>query len=96
MFTSSFLATAEMGNWILEAGRMAFYMAFPVVVFYYFNQPEYFETFVIQKKREMYPKESESQRQELEKLYDLARAKHEETKYKDVLEKLNKTEQKTY
>lgn len=34
---------------------MSIYMAFPVVLFYYFNQPQYFEKWVIEKKRELYP-----------------------------------------
>lgn len=44
-----------MGNWKLEVGRMAMYMSFPVVLFYYFNQPKYFEEWVTKTKRELYP-----------------------------------------
>ena len=35
-----------MGGWQLEVGKMALYMAFPVGLFHYFNQPEYFEKWV--------------------------------------------------
>lgn len=35
-----------MGGWQLEVGKMALYMAFPVGMFHYFNQPEYFEKWV--------------------------------------------------
>lgn len=35
-----------MGGWQLEVGKMAIYMAFPVGMFHYFNQPEYFEKWV--------------------------------------------------
>lgn len=35
-----------MGGWQLEVGKMAMYMAFPVGMFHYFNQPEYFEKWV--------------------------------------------------
>ncbi|XP_028131519.1 protein PET100 homolog, mitochondrial-like [Diabrotica virgifera virgifera] len=47
-----------MGNWQLEVGRMALYIAFPVVMFTYFNQPQYFEDWVIKTKREMYHSKS--------------------------------------
>lgn len=35
-----------MGGWKLEVAKMAMYMAFPVGMFHYFNQPEYFEKWV--------------------------------------------------
>jgi len=56
-----------MGGWQLEVGKMALYMAFPVGMFHYFNQPEYFEKWVTEQKRLMYPPESKSHRSEIEK-----------------------------
>jgi len=56
-----------MGGWQLEVGKMALYMAFPVGLFHYFNQPEYFEKWVTEQKRLMYPPESKSHRSEIEK-----------------------------
>lgn len=44
-----------MGNWKLEVFKMTIYMAFPVGLFHYFNQPQLFEEWVITKRREMYP-----------------------------------------
>lgn len=35
-----------MGGWKMEVCKMALYMAFPVGMFYWFNQPEYFEEYV--------------------------------------------------
>lgn len=35
-----------MGGWKLEVFKMALYMSFPVGMFHYFNQPEYFEKWV--------------------------------------------------
>lgn len=35
-----------MGNWQLEIAKMALYVSFPVALFHYFNQPEYFEDYV--------------------------------------------------
>lgn len=48
-----------MGSWKLEVGRMAVYIMFPVVMFHYFNQPKYFEEWVIKTKRELYPPDSD-------------------------------------
>lgn len=44
-----------MGGWVLEVGKMVMYISFPVAMFHYFNQPEYFEKWVTEKKREIYP-----------------------------------------
>ncbi|XP_046616068.1 protein PET100 homolog, mitochondrial isoform X2 [Neodiprion virginianus] len=44
-----------MGNWQLEVAKMVLYMAFPVGMFHYFNQPEVYETWVTKTKREIYP-----------------------------------------
>ena len=44
-----------MGGWKLEVGRMAMYMFFPVGMFYCFNQPQYFEDWVVKMRRELYP-----------------------------------------
>lgn len=55
-----------MGGWALEIGKMAMYMSFPVGMFYYFNQPEYFEKWVTQTRRELYPPENKSHRDEIE------------------------------
>lgn len=68
-------------------------MSFPVALFHYFNQPEYFEKFVIEKKREMYPKEDELQKEELEQLFQMVRAKHD-AKYKENLENLTNKQQR--
>lgn len=53
-------------------------MSFPVALFHYFNQPEYFEKFVIQKKREMYPHETETKSKEIEGLIRLMKEKEEQ------------------
>ncbi|RXG59688.1 hypothetical protein Avbf_08465 [Armadillidium vulgare] len=40
-----------MGGWKLESGKMALYISFPVILFYVFNQPKYFEDWVTQKRQ---------------------------------------------
>uniref|UniRef100_A0A2R5LF88 Protein PET100 homolog, mitochondrial n=1 Tax=Ornithodoros turicata TaxID=34597 RepID=A0A2R5LF88_9ACAR len=44
-----------MGGWKLEVFKMTIYMAFPVGLFYFFNQPKYFEKWVVKTKRECFP-----------------------------------------
>lgn len=56
-----------MGNWHLEVARMAMYMTFPVALFHLFNQPEYFEDWVKNTRRELYPPESKTHREEIQK-----------------------------
>ncbi|OQV16984.1 putative 6-phosphogluconolactonase [Hypsibius exemplaris] len=43
----------------IELGRMAFYMAFPVGLFYVFHQPQWFEASTVELRRKLYPIESE-------------------------------------
>lgn len=47
-----------MGGWHLEIFKMAMYMSFPVAMFHYFNQPEYFEKWVNQFKKFTTPKKN--------------------------------------
>lgn len=58
-----------MGGWVLEIAKMALYLTFPVAAFHVFNSPEYFEKYVIEKKREMYPHERDLYREEIGQLF---------------------------
>lgn len=58
-----------MGGWFLEVAKMGLYLTFPVATFHYFHKPEYFERWVIQKKREMYPPEDEMYREQVHALF---------------------------
>ncbi|KAK2178615.1 hypothetical protein NP493_538g06038 [Ridgeia piscesae] len=44
-----------MGTWRLEALRVAIYMTFPVGTFWWFNQPENFEDWLIEQRKLMFP-----------------------------------------
>lgn len=58
-----------MGGWVLEVARMALYLSFPVATFHYFARPEYFEKYVIETKREIFPPEDEMLRDEVHALF---------------------------
>ncbi|XP_066156224.1 protein PET100 homolog, mitochondrial [Euwallacea fornicatus] len=65
-----------MGNWQLEVGKMAMYLAFPVTMFYYFNQPSLFEEWVIKTKRELYPPENPELRKAFEESFRISRERN--------------------
>ncbi|XP_030401396.1 protein PET100 homolog, mitochondrial [Gopherus flavomarginatus] len=62
----------------LEVFRMVLYLSFPVAMFWISNQPEYFEEYVIKRKREIYPPDDDRRRKELEDFKERMRKKHEE------------------
>ncbi|XP_022381612.1 protein PET100 homolog, mitochondrial isoform X2 [Enhydra lutris kenyoni] len=59
-------------------GRMTLYLTFPVAMFWIANQAEWFEDYVIQRKRELWPPEREDQRRELEEFKEKIRKQREE------------------
>ncbi|XP_037740214.1 protein PET100 homolog, mitochondrial [Chelonia mydas] len=62
----------------LEVFRMVLYLSFPVAMFWISNQAEYFEEYVIKRKREIYPPDDDRQRKELEDFKERMRKRHEE------------------
>ncbi|XP_045847366.1 protein PET100 homolog, mitochondrial isoform X2 [Meles meles] len=58
--------------------RMTLYLTFPVAMFWIANQAEWFEDYVIQRKRELWPPEREDQRRELEEFKERIRKQREE------------------
>uniref|UniRef100_A0A8C9KSY8 PET100 cytochrome c oxidase chaperone n=1 Tax=Panthera tigris altaica TaxID=74533 RepID=A0A8C9KSY8_PANTA len=59
----------------LEVFRMTLYLTFPVAMFWIANQAEWFEDYVIQRKRELWPPEK---RRELEEFKERIRKQREE------------------
>ncbi|XP_008578819.1 PREDICTED: protein PET100 homolog, mitochondrial isoform X2 [Galeopterus variegatus] len=57
---------------------MTLYLTFPVAMFWISNQAEWFEDYVIRRKRELWPPEKEGQRQELEEFKERIRKQREE------------------
>ncbi|XP_012669245.1 protein PET100 homolog, mitochondrial [Otolemur garnettii] len=62
----------------LEVFRMALYLTFPVTMFWISNQAEWFEDYVILRKRELWPPEKEGQHQEIEEFKERIRKQQEE------------------
>jgi len=52
-----------MGSWKLEVFKMALYVFFPVASFYVFNQPDLFEKYVIEKRRELFMSNPDNERE---------------------------------
>ncbi|XP_063301563.1 protein PET100 homolog, mitochondrial [Pelobates fuscus] len=47
----------------LEVFRMALYLSFPVSMFWISNQAEYFEEYVVKRKRQLFPPERETRKE---------------------------------
>lgn len=75
-----------MGGWKLEVAKMGLYITFPVALFHYFNQPEYFEEWVIKTKRELYPREDTPEQKKFLKAI-------EEIKQRQEAERIQQLEQ---
>ena len=55
-----------MGGWKLEVFKMGLFISFPVMLFHYFNQPEYFEEWVTKTRRAVFPPDNQLHREEIE------------------------------
>ncbi|XP_012254264.1 protein PET100 homolog, mitochondrial [Athalia rosae] len=79
-----------MGTWQLEVARMALYMAFPVALFHYFNQPEVYEESITNKKREIYPVVKREKEQEIRDQLRAARDRREAKQLRELENSMNK------
>lgn len=68
-----------MGSWQFEVGKMVLYIFFPVAMFHVFNQPQFFEKWVTDTKREIYPPDSDSDIQYLRKAIEEVKQKQRES-----------------
>ena len=66
-----------MGDWKLEVIKMGLYITFPVALFHYFNQPEYFEDWVTKTRRAIFPPDSKTHREEIQECIRNIREKKE-------------------
>lgn len=58
--------------------QMMLYLSFPVAMFWISNQAEYFEEYIVKRKREIFPPEEEHQRKELEDFKERMRVRKEQ------------------
>ncbi|XP_017280803.1 protein PET100 homolog, mitochondrial [Kryptolebias marmoratus] len=68
----------------IEIFRMMLYLSFPVTMFWISNQAEYFEEYIIKRKREIFPVHEEAQRKELEAFKERMRLRKEERMLKSL------------
>ncbi|XP_043930909.1 protein PET100 homolog, mitochondrial-like [Protopterus annectens] len=68
----------------LEVFRMMLYSLFPVTVIWISSQAEYFEEYVIKRKREIFPPEEKMQRKELEDFKERMRLRREQQLLKQL------------
>ncbi|KAG7471582.1 hypothetical protein JOB18_016677 [Solea senegalensis] len=63
---------------------MMLYLSFPVTMFWISNQAEYFEEYVIKRKREIFPPNEAQNRKELEDFKERIRVRRERKLLKDI------------
>ncbi|XP_058508716.1 protein PET100 homolog, mitochondrial [Solea solea] len=76
-------ADVEMGVKI-EVFRMVLYLSFPVSMFWISNQAEYFEEYVVKRKREIFPPNEAQNRKELEDFKERIRVRRERKLLQDI------------
>ncbi|XP_028842728.1 protein PET100 homolog, mitochondrial [Denticeps clupeoides] len=62
----------------IEIFRMMLYLSFPVTMFWISNQAEYFEEYIVKRKREIFPPDEKMQRRELEDFKERMRQRKEQ------------------
>lgn len=67
-----------MGGWKLEVFKMSVYMTFPVALFYYFNQPQFFEGWMIEKRNQLFPPQEVNAKERLNKTIDYLEKRREQ------------------
>lgn len=68
----------------IEVFRMMLYLSFPVAMFWVSNQAEYFEEYIVKRKREIFPPDEGLKRKELEDFKEQVRVRKEKRILKDV------------
>ncbi|CAM9218991.1 unnamed protein product [Lampetra planeri] len=62
----------------IEMFRMMLYLSFPVAMFWISNQAEYFEEYIVKRKREIFPPHEGAHRKELEDFKERMRVRKEQ------------------
>ncbi|XP_071773008.1 protein PET100 homolog, mitochondrial [Centroberyx gerrardi] len=68
----------------IEVFRMMLYLSFPVTMFWISNQAEYFEEYIVKRKREIFPPDERLHRKELEDFKERVRNRKEQRLLKEM------------
>ncbi|XP_061557002.1 protein PET100 homolog, mitochondrial [Phycodurus eques] len=68
----------------IEMFRMMLYLSFPVTMFWISNQAEYFEEYIVKRKREIFPADERLNRKELEDFKERMRTQKEQRQLKQI------------
>ncbi|XP_019713243.1 protein PET100 homolog, mitochondrial [Hippocampus comes] len=68
----------------IEMFKMMLYLSFPVSMFWISNQAEYFEEYIVKRKREIFPADEQLHRKELEDFKERMRARKEQRRLKQI------------
>ncbi|XP_056607928.1 protein PET100 homolog, mitochondrial [Triplophysa dalaica] len=68
----------------IEVFRMMVYLSFPVTMFWISNQAEYFEEYIVKRKREIFPPDEKMNRQKLEDFKERMRNRREDKMLKQM------------
>ncbi|XP_061604252.1 protein PET100 homolog, mitochondrial isoform X1 [Phyllopteryx taeniolatus] len=64
--------------------HMMLYLSFPVTMFWISNQAEYFEEYIVKRKREIFPADERLNRKELEDFKERMRTRKEQRELKQI------------
>ncbi|XP_045887904.1 protein PET100 homolog, mitochondrial isoform X2 [Micropterus dolomieu] len=71
-------------GWSFCFEQMMLYLSFPVTMFWISNQAEYFEEYIVKRKREIFPPDEGMHRKELEDFKERMRVRKERRILKDI------------
>lgn len=66
-------------------------MAFPVLMFHYFNQPQYYEEYITKLKQEVFPPEKKERKEELHKIMNEIKLQRTLNELKELENSKNKS-----
>ncbi|KTG06710.1 hypothetical protein cypCar_00013249 [Cyprinus carpio] len=69
---------------VYDFKQMMVYLSFPVAMFWISNQAEYFEEYIVKRKREIFPPDEKMHRRELEDFKERMRNRREQKMLKQM------------
>ncbi|XP_067333053.1 protein PET100 homolog, mitochondrial isoform X1 [Channa argus] len=71
-------------RYVKQTHNMMLYLSFPVAMFWISNQAEYFEEYIVKRKREIFPPDEGLHRKELEDFKERMRLRKEQRIFKEI------------